>query len=1097
VTPTRSRPPPDEATADARTGSAPVGLPRGTFIGRYVVLDLLGEGGMGVVYKAYDPDLGRAVALKLMRARGGGSGAVRSRLLREAQGLAQLSHPNVIAVHDVGVFGDDVFIAMEFVEGRTLRAWLKERPRARREILEVFFAAGEGLAAAHRAGLVHRDFKPDNVMVGDDGRVRVLDFGLVRTTGAGAEPTPSPSQTTTQENEPTLGARPSAKPDVAPAREAAAPVARPTLDSGRITPELLGTPLTQAGAILGTPRYMAPEQHLGDVADHRADQFSFCVSLYWALYEAFPFEGSPSEMLERMLAGRIAEPPASATVPRWMRQLIVRGLDGRPDRRHPSIDALLAALRRDPRAAWRRAGLVGLALVSLTALVAAGALGTLAWKARRRAAAATRIAQQFGQSIEKTTAIARESALLPLHDTRRERDEIRRRMAALEESMKSLGEVAAGPGHYALGRGWLALDRYDEAVRELEAAHASGYRSPELAWALGAVHGQLYQRALATLSKTNDPALDAARRAEIARAHREPALRYLKELSGDPGGVDVPEYVEALLALFERRFDDALALARKAAETNPRLFEAHTLEGDIHLVAGKERQLQGDDAGALAELSRAGVAYAEATTIARSSAAAYLGQCRRLVVESEIETDRDQPPDATVKQVLVACGAASTARPDDPAPWVAQANAWVNQAQYQRNRGADPTAAVDEANRLGERALALAPDEVTAHSTIARAFVQLAYYFADKSGDPRPAAARATAEAQRALALDPRSGAHELVGSAASLRGEWEGLHGQDPRPSYRAASEHSKKSIELFPDGFRAWNTLGNTDESTGQWEMVHGLDPSASFARALEAYRKVEKLVPTLDYGYTNECELELYWGQFQRLRAIDPSEHLRRAIDACNRGLAVDDRWAGVRGNLAWAYDELAAWQLERGIDPTPSLEHARAALKGALSPESVFTDPLDALCQSQLLEARWAAARGGDPRAAFAAAEATGRRALAVSDGESVDTLRLLAQLHRHRAEWWATRKASVAADVRAGLALAARALEKNPQLALAIATEGALHLLAARAAGDPRERSASAARARDALRSALDIDGNLDHEYRPLLGEATRLASVVY
>src|SRR5689334_18150045 len=181
---------PDNPTIslDSATASKVEELPRGTTLGRYIVLGCLGGGGMGVVYEAYDPELDRKVALKLLRSRQDeqSQSKGRSRLLREAQALARLAHPNVIAVYDVGTLGDQVFVAMELVVGRTLTAWLKEKTRTVPEILDAFTQAGRGLAAAHEKGLVHRDFKPDNVLIGDDGRVRVLDFGLARAAEARA-----------------------------------------------------------------------------------------------------------------------------------------------------------------------------------------------------------------------------------------------------------------------------------------------------------------------------------------------------------------------------------------------------------------------------------------------------------------------------------------------------------------------------------------------------------------------------------------------------------------------------------------------------------------------------------------------------------------------------------------------------------------------------------------------------------------------------------------------------------------------------------------------------------------------------------------------
>jgi serine/threonine protein kinase len=364
-----------QAPDAASTSPAGVVIERGQSIDRFVVIGLVGRGGMGEVYAAYDPELDRKVAIKVLRARAGNTEG-RARLLREAQAIAKLQHPNVVVVYDVGTFGDGVFIAMEFVEGRTLTGWLHAGGRSRKDILRVFLAAGRGLAAAHAAKLVHRDFKPDNVMVTNDGQVRVMDFGLARHS---SEPTGATAAATNLETSAVLAkvAAITLDPDATAnlGLGGAGVQAAPAAPSG----SYLAAKLTLTGAMLGTPAYMAPEQFAIQPTDERTDQFSFCVALYEFLYGQRPFEGDTFLVLMAAVAtGSVRPPPASTRVPRWIRNILLRGLETDPARRFPSMNALLSALETDPSVRTKRlsAGVGLLACLALAAFVARKSAGT-------------------------------------------------------------------------------------------------------------------------------------------------------------------------------------------------------------------------------------------------------------------------------------------------------------------------------------------------------------------------------------------------------------------------------------------------------------------------------------------------------------------------------------------------------------------------------------------------------------------------------------------------------------------------------------------------------------------------------------------------
>ncbi len=381
----------EDATIVESVRSAPADhdvIPRGAAVGRYVVIGVAGRGGMGVVYRAYDPELQREVALKLWHTQGApGSDVADARLRREAQAMARVSHPNVLPVYDAGSLDGQMWIAMEFLAVPTLGEWLAEAPRVGpelghrpwTEILAMFVQAARGLAAAHAVGLVHRDFKPANVLVGNDGRARVMDFGLARVSSGDGD----------NHDDDTLHH------DV----------------------RLSDLELTAVGSVVGTPRYMAPEQHYGTTIDARADQFALCVGLFEALYRVTAYHGkSLADLAWAKRSRALAEVQSGTDVPPRILRVLQRGLAPDPEQRFATIDALLDALAHDPGARRRR--LLGW---SAAAVITAGAMvGGGMWLGRTQACqdAARKLAGVWDDARrERVAAAMRATGLAYADDT--------------------------------------------------------------------------------------------------------------------------------------------------------------------------------------------------------------------------------------------------------------------------------------------------------------------------------------------------------------------------------------------------------------------------------------------------------------------------------------------------------------------------------------------------------------------------------------------------------------------------------------------------------------------------------------------------------
>ncbi|MFO0595586.1 MAG: serine/threonine-protein kinase [Myxococcaceae bacterium] len=533
-------------------------LATGFEVGRYVVTRRLGQGAMGEVFAAWDPRLERSVAIKLLRADLPmvENKPLRARLVREAQALARLTHPNVIAVHDLGDFGEALFIAMDLVEGVTLGEWLRE-PRTWQEVVEVFRMAGNGLAAAHRAGLVHRDFKPDNVLVGADGVARVSDFGVSRRvdgSGSGS-------------------------------------------GSGEDT-------ITGAGSLIGTPVYMSPEQFQGKPADARSDQFSFCVALFEALANGQrPFQASTLRGLaDAVMRGPPERIPSRVTLPPWLEALVLKGLATRPEDRFESMDALLTALAGPAPA--RRSPVIPLA-VSVAVLAVLGLLG---WReyARRRDDPCRHIDERVAAvwndaALARVRASARATGLPWAEDAVPRIDAIfRRALSRWSEEYEALCVELEQPTNLAsVSTRQACLEgRLSSFVRV-----RSAYEKPMpdlLRNGLGALSPLLDSSVCGPDAWLYEVPADERRRAEFERlARRLDDLADQQRLSGGS------ELLAPIVALREE--STALGFGQLAAAA--RLLEGVSLEAH---GAVREALAAYEDAAVLAEASRNDATVAEA-----------------------------------------------------------------------------------------------------------------------------------------------------------------------------------------------------------------------------------------------------------------------------------------------------------------------------------------------------------------------------------------------------------------------------------------------------------------------------------------------------
>ena len=958
-------------------------------VGRYEIRELLGAGGMAEVYRAFDPTLNRAVALKFLRET---SRDDLARFLREARAQAQIGHDNICDVYETGVVDGRPFIAMRCIDGITLA---DAAPRMSiDEKVRVLADVAEAVHAAHRTGLVHRDLKPNNIMVEQRAEggwhAWVLDFGLAR-------------------------------------------------DSSMDT-------MTTIGSVMGTPPYMAPEQARGDrsAIDRRTDIYSLGATLFDILSGRPPFIGDSTVAV--MLQVVNEEAPSlrelDHSIPADLETIVMKCLEKEPYRRYDSARALADDLRRyldgEPIAARRTTILYRWAtrarkyprISALLAIASIAVLASIAWAMLTsiRSAEQQRAAQRFGQEIERMEAIARYSAMLPLHDVQRERRRIRDHIARIEREQLTMGPTAAAPAQYAIGRGYLALHEWEPSRRHLEAAWNGKYQTPEVAYALGRAIGAEYQEQLDEAERIASADARVARRRQVEQQYRDTALRWLRQSAGSSS--ESPAYAEGLIAHYEKRYDAALAGARKAFADVPWMHEAKKLEGDIWMERGTAQFNSGSVDEAVASFTRAGDAYREAEAIAASDDDAPLGEAQQSFRLMVAAINQGGDPNAMLQRGLAAAERAAATNADPEASFRIQSLLLQRYADWQLSQGQSPLDSLDRAATLARRAVAASPKSADAHRSLGMALFTRARYAATHGQDPLALYDASIASLQHAAKLAPRS-VPALIGLANSIRrkGEAVAQKGGNPVALLNDSIAQYDRATAADPRYANSFNDRGLAFMTRGEWELENGVDPSASFAESARSLERAIAINPKFSVAMLNLGSVHLDRGNAALKRGGDPRPALQQADDAFAAALRLNPKLAFAHSNGGLANMLGAQWALDAGDDPRPWIARGRAAYARALAINPEHANSYAFTGVLALIEARCVASKSGDPTALLDESRQQLRRALAI-DADAVDFLQFAAQVEIEAARFAIAKHLSPAPALNAAQALIAKGLQQN-------------------------------------------------------------------
>lgn len=855
---------------------------------RYRILECLGEGGMGTVYKAVDPALNRHVAVKFLQ---GTDPASQRRFLSEARSQAQIEHAHVCKIYEVGTFEGKNYIAMQFISGERLdklRSQLTVEQKA-----SIGLQLAEALQAAHRLGIIHRDIKPANILVEkqDGGWCSYLvDFGL--------------------------------------ARDTSVPGA------------------TKTGVVMGTPEYMSPEQAWGkpEEVDRRSDIYSLGATLYDLFTQRPPFDGNSFEVLMKLAQDDpLPLRKKLPHLPKDLETIVMKCLERDPDRRYESARSLSADLRHyldgepiSARPASRSYRLLkkarkhrtAISIVGLSVLLAAmfGAVGVYSWWRTEKQLQLTR---QVTETVEAMEWQMRVEHTMPLHDIRKAKTQIKDLMKSIQQNLMRSGKIAYGPAQYALGRGFMTLGDIKASESYLKEAWKSGYDRPEVAHALGLTLGSIYERQIESVRNREETPEKQQQSRQVQKRYRDPALKYLN--LGQQAKTSAPEYVLALSAFYQEKYEEALKHCELALNRAPWLYEVKILEGKV-FTAMADTVLYKDTDKGISHYLQAQEAFRQASTIGASDPEVYIRMCDvgRAILQNSFY-NKGVDARNMWEQIERSCENALKVDPENAVGYAKASAAQQDWSYFQGFVGEDPRPAIQKSIRAAKRATELEPNNPEFLKALGDAYL---YFMTDAS--PRGIPLQDTVElAIRSYLKAAETEPSEDLFNNLAFSYWYKAIDQIDRGKNAISALEDSistyQKAIKIAPNFVLAYANLIWALSTKAEYELDHGVDPNRSIDEAIQVYQRSAQVNPKFALTMRNVSEAYLIRGRHQMMNGLDPRSDFEMALDLGQKAQNLNPGMASnFYSGIAKRYQ--AQYEREQGTNARASLEEARKILEG---------------------------------------------------------------------------------------------------------------------------------------------------------------------